>query len=58
MSPSQGYKGGNVRKVVSFITGLVGSDDTGASVVSKRNNVIGIGFKNRKGKRVESGRWG
>lgn len=56
--PTPGYGGGNTRPTRRFNTGLVGSDSTGANIVSKANQ---INKRGRQGKREKydgsGGRW-
>jgi len=56
--PTIGYKGGNVRPTRVFLTGLLGSDGTGAHVTSKANQ---INKRGKQGKREKydgrGGRW-
>lgn len=56
--PTRGYGGGNTRPSRSFNTGMLGSDSTGANLVSKVNEVKKRG---RLGKREKydgrGGRW-
>lgn len=56
--PSIGYRGGNTRPNRDFNTGMLGSDSTGANLVSKANEVKKRGRLGKRNKYMgENGRW-
>ena len=57
MASQSGYRGGGTRCSRSFHTGLLGSDSTGANVISKSNEKIN-NQKTGRSVKQRKGRWG